>query len=44
MIFFIDHDGEGFVSIYDQAAACIFGGMFATDEMFFDEELFIEGG
>jgi len=44
MIFFIDHDGKGLVSIYHQATACIFGGMLATDEMFFDKELLIERG
>ena len=44
MILLIDHDGKGFVPIDDQAAAGIFGGMLSADEMFFDQELFIQRG
>ena len=44
MIFFVNHDGKGFVFIDHEATTGIFGGVFATDEMFFDEELFIDWG
>lgn len=43
VILLIDHDGKGFVPVDDKATARVFGGVFTANEMFFDEELFIEG-
>ena len=42
MILFIDHYGEGFVPIYNEATSGVFCGVLATDEVFFDQELFVE--
>ena len=44
MIFLVDHDREGFVAVHDEAAPSVLGGMFAADEVFFDEKLFVERG
>ena len=44
VILFIDHDREAFVPVDHEAAPSVFGGVFAADEVFLDEELLIEGG
>ena len=42
MILFIDHYRKGFVPIYNEATSGVFCGVLATDEVFFDQELFVE--
>jgi len=44
MIFLVDHDREGFVAVHDEAAPSVLGSVFAADEVFFDEKLFVERG
>ena len=42
MILLVDHHGEGFVPIDHQATSGVFRSVFATDKMFFHEELLIQ--
>ena len=44
VVLFVDHDREAFVAVNHEAAPSVFGGVFATDEVFLDEELFVEWG
>ena len=44
VVFLINHNRETFVAVDHEAAPSVFGGVFATDEVFLDEELFIKGG
>jgi len=43
MVLLVDHDAEGFLAIKHQAAAGAFGGVFAADEVAFDEDLLAAG-
>ena len=43
VVLFIDHDGEGLLAVDDRGAAGGFGGLFAGDEVFLDEDLFADG-
>ena len=44
VVLLVNHDGKAFVGVDDEAAPSVLGGMFSADEVFLDEELFIERG
>ncbi len=44
VVLFVDHDLESFVAVDHETAPSVFGGVFTADEVFLDEELFIEWG